>query len=201
MLKYAFKVKLNQYADDCVFNFAVKNATLSDIFEAKRITDHIQDQYKEERIMLIIDEYRHGDEVEEVENLYELENELKSRIRSLQRHNEEVLDKLNILSDLLDKAIGSHRFDAVSRKVSLTLAKLDQYFYFDITVDDFSDYKITLSTEDGAQSSLILRTADEVLAEIVNVEDILTNIEKLANETEFDLLQKGNESNETLAPI
>lgn len=188
MPKYAFKVKLNQYADDCVFNFAVKNATLSDIFEAKRITDHIQDQYKEERIMIIIDEYRHGDEVEEVENLYELENELKSRIRSLQRHNEEVLDKLNILSDLLDKAIGSHRFDAVSRKVSLTLAKLDQYFYFDITVDDFSDYKITLSTENGEQSSLIRRTADEVLAEIVNVEDILTNIEKLANETEFDLL-------------
>lgn len=188
MPKYAFKVKLNQYADDCVFNFAIKNATLSDIFEAKRITDHIQDQYKEERIMLTIDEYRHGDEVEEVENLDELENELKSRIKSFQRHNQEVLDKLNILSDLLDKAIGSHRFDAVSRKVSLTLAKLDQYFYFDITVDDFSDYKITLSTENGAQSSIIRRTVDEVLAEIVNVEDILNNIEKLASKTEFDLL-------------
>lgn len=188
MPKYAFKVKLNLYADDCIFNFSVRNAALSDIFEAKRITDRIQENYKDEHVMIIIDEYRHGDEVEEVENLYELENELKSRIKSFQRHNQEVLDKLNVLSDLLDKAIGSHRFDAVSRKVSLTLAKLDQYFYFDITVDDFSDYKITLSTEDGAQSSLIRRTADEVLAEIVNVQDILTNIEKLANETEFDLL-------------
>ena len=38
MPKYAFKVKLNHYADDCIFNFAVKNATLSDIFEAK--TNH-----------------------------------------------------------------------------------------------------------------------------------------------------------------
>ena len=188
MPKYAFKVKLNQYADYCVFNFAVKNATLSDIFEAKRITDRIQEQCKEERIVLAIDEYRHGDEVEEVADLYELENELNSRIRSMQRHNQEVLDKLNILSDLLDKAIGSHRFDAVSRKVFLTLAKLDQYFYFDITVDDCSDYKITLSTESGAQSSLIRRTADEVLAEIVNVQDILNKIEKLANKTEFDLL-------------
>ena len=188
MLKYAFKVKLNHYADDCIFNFAVKNATLSDIFEAKRITDRIQDQYIEEHIMLTIDEYRYGDEVEEVENLYELENELTSRIRSVQRHNEEVLDKLNILSDLLDKSIGHHHFDATHRKISLTLAKLDQYFYFDIAVDDFSDYKITLSTGDDTQSSLIRHTASEVLAELTNVQDILTNIEKLANKTEFDLL-------------
>ena len=188
MPKYAFKVKLNQYVDDCIFNFAVKNATLSDIFEAKRITDRIQEQYKEEHLMITIDEYRHGDEVEEVENLYELENELTSRIRSFQRHNEEVLDKLKILSDLLDKAIDSHHFDTTNRKISMTLRKLDQSFYFDITVDDFSDYKITLSTEDGAQSSLIRRTADEVLVEIVNVEDILNKIEKLTNKTEFDLL-------------
>lgn len=188
MPKYAFKVKLNQYADDCIFNFAVKNATLSDIFEAKRITDRIQEQYKEEHIMITIGEYRHDDEVEEVADLYELETILNSRIRSFQRHNEEVLDKLNVLSELLDKSIGHHYFDATHRKISLTLAKLDQYFYFDITVDDFSDYKITLSTEDGAQSSLIRRTANEVLAELTNVQDILTNIEKLANKTEFDLL-------------
>lgn len=188
MPKYAFKVTLNLYADDCRFNFAVKNATLSDIFEAKRITDRIQENYKEERIVLAIDEYRHGDEVEEVADLYELENELNSRIRSMQRHNEEVLDKLNILSDLLDKAIGSHHFDAVNRKILMTLRKLDQSFYFDVIVDDFSNYKITLSTEDGAQSSLIRRTADEVLAEIVNVEDILNKIERLTNKTEFDLL-------------
>lgn len=188
MPKYAFKVKLNHYAEDCIFNFAVKNATLSDIFEAKRITDRIQEQYTEEHIMITIDEYRHGDEVEEVADLYELENELTSRIRSFQRHNEEVLDKLNVLSDLLDKAIGHHYFDATHRKISLTLAKLDQYFYFDVTVDDFSDYKITLSTEQGAQSSIIRRTADEVLAEIVNVQDILNKIERLTKGTEFDLL-------------
>ena len=188
MPKYAFKVKLNHYTDDCIFNFAVKNATLSDIFEAKRITDRIQEQYEEEHIMIIIDEYRHGDEVEEVIDLYELENELKSRIRSMQRHNEEVLDKLNILSDLLDKAIGSHHFDAANRKILMTLRKLDQSFYFDITVDDCSYVKITLTTEAGAQSSIIRRTANEVLAEITNVQDILTNIEKLANKTEFDLL-------------
>ena len=187
MPKYAFKVTLNQLGED-IFNYAVKNATLSDIFEAKRITDRIQEQYKEERIMLTIDEYRHGDEVEEVADLYELENELTSRIRSLQRHKQEVLDKLNVLSDLIDKAIGSHRSDAVDQKVSLTLAKLDQYFYFSITVDDFSDFKITLSTQDGAQSSVIRHTANEVLAELTNVQDILTNIEKLANKTEFDLL-------------
>lgn len=183
MPKYAFKVTL-----DHAFNFAVKDATLSDIFEAKRITDRIEDQYKEENVQIEIDEYRHGDEVEEVADLYELENELKSRIKSLQRHNQEVLDKLNILSDLLDKAIGSHHFDSANRKILMTLRKLDQSFYFDVTVDDFSDYKIALSTEDGAQSSLIRRTADEVLAEIVNVEDILNKIEKLANKTEFDLL-------------
>lgn len=188
MPKYAFKVTLNLLDMDTRFVYAVKDATLSDIFEAKRITDRIQENYKEERIVLAIDEYRHGDEVEEVADLYELENELKSRIRSMQRHNEEVLDKLNILSDLLDKAIDSHHFDTTNRKISMTLRKLDQSFYFDITVDDFSDYKITLSTEDGAQSSLIRRTADEVLAEIVNVEDILNKIEKLANKTEFDLL-------------
>lgn len=187
MPKYAFKVKLNQL-DKNIFNFAVKNATLSDIFEAKRITDRIQDQHIEEHIMLTIDEYHHGDEVEEVADLYELENELTSRIRSIQRHNEEVLDKLNSLSDLIDKAIGSHHSDSVHQKISLTLAKLDQYFYFDITIDDFSDYKITLTTKDGAQSSIIRRTANEVLAELTNVQDILTNIEKLANKTEFDLL-------------
>ena len=188
MPKYAFKVTLNLCADDCRFNFAVKNATLSDIFEAKRITDRIEDQYKEENVQIEINEYRYDDEVEEVEDLYELENELNSRIRSMQRHNEEVLDKLNILSDLLDKTIDSHHFDSANRKILMTLRKLDQSFYFDVIVDDFSDYKITLSTEDGAQSSLIRRTADEVLAEIVNVQDILNKIEKLANKTEFDLL-------------
>lgn len=187
MPKYAFKVTLNQLGED-IFNYAVKNATLSDIFEAKRITDRIQEQYKEERIMLTIDEYRHGDEVEEVADLYELENELTSRIKSLQRHDEEVLDKLNALSYLLDKVIASHRSDTAYRKISMTLWKLDQSFYFDITVDDCSYYKITLTTEAGAQSSIIRRTANEVLAEITNVQDILTNIEKLANKTEFDLL-------------
>lgn len=183
MPKYAFKVTLN-----FSFNFAVKDATLSDIFEAKRITDRLEDQYKKENIRITIDEYRHGDEVEEVADLYELETILNSRIRAEQRHNQEVLDKLNVLSNLLESAIGSHYFDAVHRKVSLTLAKLDQYFYFDITIDDFSDYKITLSTKDGAQSSIIRRTANEVLAELTNVQDILTNIERLANKTEFDLL-------------
>lgn len=183
MPKYAFKVTL-----DHAFNFAVKNTTLSDIFEAKRITDRIEDQYKEENVQIEINEYRYDDEVEEVEDLYELENELKSRIRSMQRHNQEVLDKLNILSDLLDKAIESHHLDSANRKILMTLRKLDQSFYFDVTVDDCSDYKITLSTEDSAQSSLIRRTADEVLAEIVNVRDILNKIEKLANKTEFDLL-------------
>lgn len=188
MPKYACKVTLNLLDMDERFVYAVKDATLSDIFEAKRITDRIEDEHKEERIVLAIDEYRHGDEVEEVADLYELENELNSRIKSMQRHNEEVLDKLNILSNVLERTIGTHYTDAVDRKVSLTLRKLDQSLYFDITVDDFSDYKITLSTEDGAQSSLIRRTADEVLAEIVNVQDILTRIEKLANKTEFDLL-------------
>ena len=187
MPKYAFKVRLNQL-DKEIFSFAVKNATLSDIFEAKRITDRIQDQYIEERVTLTIDEYRHGDEVEEVADLYELETILNSRLRSLQRHNEEVLDKLKDLSNLLESAISSHYFDAAYRKISMQIFKLDQSFNFDITVDDCSYYKITLTTENGAQSSIIRRTADEVLAEIVNVEDILTNIEKLANKTEFDLL-------------
>ena len=41
MPKYAFKVTLN-----FIFNFAVKDATLSDIFEAKRITDRLEDQYR-----------------------------------------------------------------------------------------------------------------------------------------------------------
>lgn len=187
MPKYAFKVTLNQL-DKSIFNFAVKNATLSDIFEAKRITDRIQDQYIKERIMLTIGEYKHGDEVEEVEDLYELENELTSRIRSLQRHNQERLEKMQELSDLIDKEIGVHKFDPSDLKIYMTLAKLDQYFYFIITVDDFSDYKITLSTQDGAESSMIRRTANEVLAEITNVQDILTQIEKLVNKTEFDLL-------------
>ena len=188
MPKYAFKVTLNLLDMDARFVYVVKDVTLSDIFEAKRITDRIEDQYKKERLMTMIDEYRHGDEVEEVADLYELENELKSRIKSLQRHNQEVLDKLNNLSNLLDKTIDSHHFDSANRKILMTLRKLDQSFYFDVTVDDFSDYKITLSTESGAQSSLIRRTADEVLAEIVNVEDILNEIWKLANKTEFDLL-------------
>lgn len=188
MPKYAFKVTLNLLDMDARFVYVVKDATLSDIFEAKRITDRIEDEYKEERIVLAIEEYRYDDEVEEVADLYELENELKSRIKSMQRHNEEVLDKLNNLSNLLESAIGSHHFDAVHLKISMKLYKLDQSFDFDMTVDDFSDYKITLSTEQGAQSSIIRRTADEVLAEIVNVQDILTNIEKLANKTEFDLL-------------
>lgn len=188
MSKYAFKVTLNLLDMDARFVYVVKDATLSDIFEAKRITDRIQENYKDDHVMIIIDEYRYDDEVEEVEDLYELENELKSRIRSMQRHNEEVLDKLNILSDLLDRAIGSHHFDSANRKILMTLRKLDQSFYFDVIVDDFSDYKITLSTEDGAQSSLIRRTADEVLAEIVNVEDILNKIERLTKDTEFDLL-------------
>ena len=187
MPKYAFKVTLNQLGED-IFNYAVKNATLSDIFEAKRITDRIQEQYKEERIMLTIDEYRHGDEVEEVADLYELENELTSRIKSLQRQDQEVQDKLNALSELLDKVIASHHSDTAYRKISMTLWKLDQSFHFDITVDDCSYYKITLTTEAGAQSSIIRRTANEVLAEITNVQDILTNIEELANKTEFDLL-------------
>jgi len=187
MSKYAFKVTLNLLDMDARFVYVVKDATLSDIFEAKRITDRIQENYKEERIVLAIDEYRHGDEVEEVADLYELENELNSRIRSMQRHNEEVLEKLNILSNVLERTIGTHYTDAVDRKVSLTLCNLDQYFYFVITVDDFSDYKITLSHND-IKSSIIRRTADEVLAEIVNVEDILNEIEKLANKTEFDLL-------------
>lgn len=186
MPKYAFKVTLNQL-DKSIFNFAVKNATLSDIFEAKRITDRIQDQYIKERIMLTIGEYKHGDEVEEVEDLYELENELTSRIRSLQRHNQERLEKMQELSDLIDKEIGVHKFDSSDLKIYMTLAKLDQYFYFIITVDDFSDYKITLSNKD-IKSSIIRRTADEVLAEIVNVEDILNKIERLTKDTEFDLL-------------
>lgn len=183
MPKYAFKVTLN-----FIFNFAVKDATLSDIFEAKRITDRLEDQYKEENIRITIDEYRHGDEVEEVADLYELEKEIVSIIKSEQRHNQEVLDKLNVLSELLDSVVDSHIFDEVHRKISLTLKKLEQYFYFDIKVDDFSDYKITLSTQNGSESSIIRRTANEVLAELTNVQDILTNIEKLANKTEFDLL-------------
>lgn len=187
MPKYAFKVTLNLYADDCRFNFAVKNATLSDIFEAKRITDRIEDQYKDEKIVLTIDEYRYGDEVEEVADLYELENELNSRIKSMQRHKREVLDKLRHLDDLIENSFGPHEFSSVDLTIYLTLCNLDQYFYFVITVDDFSDYKITLSHND-IKSSIIRRTADEVLAEIVNVEDILNEIEKLANKTEFDLL-------------
>ena len=187
MPKYAFKVRLSQL-DKSIFNFTVKNATLSDIFEAKRITDRIQDQYIEEHIMITIDEYHHGDEVEEVEDLYELENELTSRIRSLQRHKQEVQDKLRHLDDLIESSFGPHKFSLVDLKIYLTLAKLEQYFYFSITVDDFSDFKITLSTENGSQSSIVRRTANEVLAEITNVQDILTNIEKLANKTEFDLL-------------
>lgn len=183
MPKYAFKITL-----DHAFNFAVKDATLSDIFEAKRIIDRIEDQYKEKNVQIKINEYHYDDEVEEVADLYELENELTSRIRSVQRHNQEVLDKLETLSELLDKSIDSYVFDEVHRKISLTLCKLDQYFYFDITVDDCSDYEITLSTQNGAQSSIIRRTADEVLAEIVSVQDILNNIEKLVNKTEFDLL-------------
>ena len=183
MPKYAFKVTLN-----FIFNFAVKDATLSDIFEAKRITDRLEDQYKEENIRITIDEYRHGDEVEEVADLYELEKEIVSIIKSEQRHNQEVLDKLNVLSELLDSVVDSHIFDEVHRKISLTLKKLEQYFYFDIKVDDFSDYKITLSTQNGSESSIIRRTANEVLSELTNVQDILSNIEKLVNKTEFDLL-------------
>lgn len=183
MPKYAFRVTLNQ-----TFNFAVKDATLTDIFEAKRITDRIEDQYKEENVRIEINEYRHGEEVEEVLDLYELETILTSRIKAEQRHNQEVLDKLKDLSNLLESAISSHYFDAAYRKISMQLFKLDQSFNFDITVDDCSYYKIMLSTEQGAQSSIIRRTANEVLAEIVSVQDILTQIEKLANKTEFDLL-------------
>ena len=187
MPKYAFKVTLNLLDMDARFVYVVKDATLSDIFEAKRITDRIEDQYKKERLTTMIDEYRHGDEVEEVADLYELENELKSRIKSLQRHNQEVQDKLLHLDDLIERSFGPHEFSLVDLTIYLTLCKLDQYFYFSITVDDFSDYKITLSNND-TRSSIIRRTADEVLAEIVNVEDILNKIEKLANKTEFDLL-------------
>ena len=183
MPKYAFRVTL-----DHTFNFVVKDSTLSDIFEAKRITDRIEEQYKEENVQIEINEYRHGDEAEEVVDLYELENELTSRIRSVQRHNQEVLDKLETLSSLLDSVIDSHRFNIVHRRISLSLFKLDQYFYFDITIDDFSYYKITLSMQNGSESSIIRRTANEALAEITNVQDILTQIESLANKTEFDLL-------------
>lgn len=187
MPKYAFKVTLNLLDMDTRFVYVVKDATLSDIFEAKRITDRIEDQYKKERLMTMIDEYRHGDEVEEVADLYELENELNSRIKSMQRHKQEVLDKLRHLDDLIENSFGPHKFSSVDLTIYLTLCNLDQYFYFVITVDDFSDYKITLSHND-IKSSIIRRTADEVLAEIVNVEDILNEIEKLANKTEFDLL-------------
>ena len=182
MPKYAFRVTLNN-----TFNFVVKDATLSDIFEAKRITDRLEDEYKEENVQIEINEYRHGDEVEEVVDLYELETILTSRIKAEQRHNQEVLDKLETLSELLEKSIGPHYFDMKQQKLSLTLSKLDQYFYFDIIVDDFSDYKITLSHND-TKSSIIRRTANEVLAELTNVQDILTNIERLNNLTEFDLL-------------
>ena len=72
MPKYAFKVTLNLLDMDARFVYVVKDATLSDIFEAKRITDRIEDQYKKERLMTMIDEYRHEDEVEEVADLYEL---------------------------------------------------------------------------------------------------------------------------------
>lgn len=187
MPKYPFKVTLNLLDIDARFAFAVKDATLSDIFEAKRITDRIEEQYKEERLMTTIDEYQHGDEVEEVADLYELENELKSRIRSIQRHKQEVQDKLRHLDDLIESSFGPHKFSSVDRTIYLTLCSLDQYFYFEITVDDCSYYKITLSHND-TKSSIIRRTADEVLAEIVNVEDILNEIEKLASKTEFDLL-------------
>lgn len=187
MPKYPFKVTINLLDIEANFNFAVKDATLTDIFEAKRITDRIADQYKEERVIFTIDEYKHGDEVEEVADLYELENELNSRIKSMQRHKQEVLDKLQHLDDLIENSFGPHKFSSVDLTIYLTLCNLDQYFYFVITVDDFSDYKITLSHND-IKSSIIRRTADEVLAEIVNVEDVLNEIEKLANKTEFDLL-------------
>ena len=52
MPKYAFKITL-----DHAFNFAVKDATLSDIFEAKRIIDRIEDQYKEKNVQIKINEY------------------------------------------------------------------------------------------------------------------------------------------------
>lgn len=187
MPKYAFKVSLNLLDIDARFAYVIKDATLTDIFEAKRITDRIEDQYKEERLMTTIDEYKHGDEVEEVADLYELENELTSHIKSMQRHNQEVQDKLRHLDDLIESSFGPHKFSSVDLTIYLTLCNLDQYFYFTITVDDFSDYKITLSHND-IKSSIIRRTADEVLAEIVNVQDILTQIEKLTNKTEFDLL-------------
>ena len=190
MPKYAFKVTLNLLDMDARFVYVVKDATLSDIFEAKRITDRIQENYKEERLMLTIDEYRHGDEVEEVADLFELENELTDHIKSMQRHRQEVQDKLLHLDDLIESSFGPHEFSSVDRTVYLTLCKLDQYFYFVITVDDFSDYKITLSHND-IKSSIIRRTADEVLAEIVNVEDILNKIERLTKDTEFDLLWEG----------
>ena len=187
MPKYPFKVTINLLDIEANFNFAVKDATLTDIFEAKRITDRIAYQYKEERVIFTIDEYKHGDEVEEVADLYELENELTSHIRSMQRHNQEVQDKLQHLDDLIESSFGPHKFSSVDLTIYLTLCNLDQYFYFVITVDDFSDYKITLSHND-IKSSIIRRTADEVLAEIVNVEDILNKIERLTKDTEFDLL-------------
>ena len=183
MPKYAFKVILNSS-----FDFAVKDATLSDIFEAKRITDRLEDQYKKENIRITIDEYHHGDEVEEVSDLYELENEIVSIVKSEQRRKQEVLDKLNTVSNLIEKVLGSHHYDSTDLVVSVSLAKIDQYFYFDITVDDFSDYKITLSTQNGAQSSIIRRTANEVLAEITNLQDILNKIEQLSKHTDFDIL-------------
>lgn len=187
MPKYPFKVSLNLLDLDARFSFAVKYATLTDIFEAKRITDRIEEQYKDERLMTMIDEYKYGDEVEEVADLYELENELTSRIRSMQRHNQEVQDKLRHLDDLIESSFGAHKFSSVDRTIYLTLCNLDQYFYFEITVDDCSYYKITLSHND-IKSSIIRRTTDEVLAEIVNVEDILNKIERLTKDTEFDLL-------------
>lgn len=190
MPKYAFKVTLNLLDIDARFAYVIKDATLTDIFEAKRITDRIEDQYKKERLMTTIDEYRHGDEVEEVVDLYELENELNSRIRSMQRYRQEVQDKLRHLDDLIESSFGPHKFSSVDLAIYLTLCNLDQYFYFVITVDDFSDYKITLSNND-IKSSIIRRTADEVLAEIVNVEDVLNKIERLTKDTEFDLLWEG----------
>ena len=183
MSKYAFKVTLNY-----VYNFVVKDAALSDIFEAKRIANRIENEYKEENVRIDIDEYRHGDEFEEVEDLYMLEEELVSKIKSDHRHAQEVLDKLKDLSNLLDSAIDSHYFDETNRRISCTLSKLEQKFYFHITVDDFSDFKIVLVTDAGKESSIIRRTIVEVVAEILNVQDILSKIELLASGTEFDLL-------------
>lgn len=189
MTTYAFKVTIKLASSD---SFVVKDAPLSDIFEAKTIVDQILTQFKEyivrTELQITFDEYEGGDEVEEVMSLAELEERLLNIIIAYKRYEQELDAQLSNLSNKLEDALGSHYFNSTDRSLHVTmLTHSNRYYYFTIGIDETRQFNVHLENPFDEKSCIVCQTDDEVIEELHKVENIFVTMQNLAESSKFNI--------------